>query len=273
MLVSPFFRPVLLLSVLGFSAGLFAQSAAPVDSRSNDVLSIEERLQRVERRATRISDLTLQVQALQQENRELRGEIETQAHMIEQLKRKQRDLYLDVDQRLSDIQAGGSASAANPVATTKPTTAPATPAEKPAEPVTPVVAVDSAKVEAEYKAAYALLTPQQRRYKEAVAALKAFLKKYPDSALASNAQYWLGEAYYVSQDNKNALASFKTLVEKYPDSTKVAGALYKIGRIQYVSGDVAAAKKSLARVQKEHSESSAAGLAAQMLKRIERETK
>ncbi len=247
-------------------------------------LTTEQRLQRVERRVGHISGLTLKLEALQRENRELRGQIETLEHQISQLKRKQRDIYQDMDQRLSQLQSG-SAGAAEPamasdsvpgnVAAGDAATAAAPVDDRSNAPSSAVNAasVDPQMVRREYQAAYDMLSPQQRRYPDAIKAFTAFLQKYPQDALAPNAQYWLGEAYYVSADNTRALAAFEQLVSLYPESTKVPGALYKIGRIQHVMGQTAAARKSLQRVIQEYPGSPAVGLARQRLELIQRESR
>ena len=56
---------------------------------------------------------------------------------------------------------------------------------------------------------------------------------YPDSPLADNAQYWLGEAYYVNKSFPEALAAFQRVVDKYPQSRKLPDAMLKIGYCDY----------------------------------------
>ena len=258
--------------------------AAPGDAPA---LTAEQRLQVVERRAERVTDLTLQVEALKRENRELRGEIENLHNEMRQLRRRQRDIYMDIDQRLSGLAAAAPAAPSTPVTAAPPAAAeqlpapvaPARPAaprppEPVAAPVAPTVAagpdVPDATVRAEYQAAYSLLSPQTRRYDEAITQFKAFLAKYPNHGLAANARYWLGEAYYVSQDNPAALKAFEALVATNPDSPKVPGALYKVGRIQHVQGDNAAARTTLQGVIDKYPAAPAAGLARQYLQQVPR---
>ncbi len=250
-------------------AGLLLPLASPpaMSADSQTRLSAEQRLERLERRAARITDLTLAVDSLRRDNSRLQGEIDRLRHELAQLRRKQRDIYLDVDQRLSALQSGtGAAASGQPAGSAAAPGSPAGPTspktEQPAEPV------DAAQMQADYKAAYALLSPQQRRYDEAAKAFRQFLEKYPDSPLAANAQYWLGEAYYVSQKNAEAKAAFEQLVQKYPGSAKIAGALYKIGRIKAAEGDRAGARRIYERVLKEYPSSPAAGLAREQLKRL-----
>ncbi len=59
-----------------------------------------------------------------------------------------------------------------------------------------------------------------------------FLQSYPQSSLADNAQYWLGESYYVTRDFQNAAAAFQTVLDRWPDSRKAPDALLKLGYTQ-----------------------------------------
>lgn len=249
-------------------AGLLMVAGSPIvlSADAKTRLTVEQRLERLERRAARITDLTLAVDALRRDNSRLQGEIDRLRHELTQLKRKQRDIYLDVDQRLSALQARAPVVGGASTGVATEAGAPAAQASPKSEP--PTKPVDADQMQADYKMAYALLSPQQRRYGEAAKAFRQFLEKYPGSPLAANAHYWLGEAYYVSQKNSEAKAAFEALVQKYPDSAKVPGALYKIGRIKAAEGDLAGARQIYERVLKEYPSSPAAGLAREQLKRL-----
>jgi len=225
-----------------------------------------ERLDVLERRVSRVTELTLQMDEVRRENRELRGEIENLGYEIEQLKRKQRDIYLDIDQRLSGGQGAGNLLAEEPAAA--PETGPDPVAVEDRSPAPVVASGNRSKIQAEYQAAYDLLSPQQRRYDDAAKAFASFLKKYPQDPLAPNAQYWLGEANYVSQHNAEAQQAFELVVERYPDSTKAPGALFKIGRLQQAAGKNDAARASFKRVLTDYPDSPAAGLARQRLEQL-----
>ena len=77
------------------ASGAFAQ-APIVDARE-----LDERLKRIERLLGSESLLKLfdEVESLGTEVRELRGQLEVMSHTINQLKERQRELYLDTDQR------------------------------------------------------------------------------------------------------------------------------------------------------------------------------
>jgi tol-pal system protein YbgF len=79
----------------------------------------------------------------------------------------------------------------------------------------------------QYEYATGLL--QRGAYAEAEIALKSFVGQYPKDALAGNAQYWLGETYYVRSDFKNAAVAFAEGYQKYPKSSKAPDNLLKLG--------------------------------------------
>jgi tol-pal system protein YbgF len=266
-----------------FVSCLLLTAVLPAVAYAASGATMEQRLEKLERRVGTVTDLTLRLDAMQRENRQLRGEIETLQYQIEKLKRKQRDIYLDIDQRLSNLQSAPGAAAPvpavpapkGPVADAPaPITDLARPAEQqpkapqPVQASVPATAADPQKMQSDYKAAYALLSPGQRRYADAAKAFTVFLENYPGSPLAPNAQYWLAEAYYVSQKNEQALSAFRKVVNDHPGSPKVPGALYKIGRLEHVRGNNDAARKALERVVAEYPTAPAAGLAKELLAKI-----
>lgn len=247
----------------------FFSSKSTVEQSNKTV----QRIERLERQVSRISKLTQEVNALKTENRQLLGDLELQNHQIESLKRKQRDLYIDIDQRLSRMQEEIKQKAKVPIVVPvvpvidNETAEPLADTGGAAAPVQTAV-VDPAGEEDAYRKAYDLLRPEQRRFKEAVVAFGQFLRDYPSSHLAPNAQYWMAEASYVRQDNTSALPAFKKVVEQYPDSGKVPGALLKIGYILGAQGNKAEAEAYLKKVITEYPASPSAGMARQRLKKI-----
>ncbi len=69
----------------------------------------------------------------------------------------------------------------------------------------------------------------QANYVAAEKALSAFLAAHPDDALAGNAQYWLGETYYVRNEFAKAAGVFAKGYQKYPKSGKAAANVLKLG--------------------------------------------
>ncbi|MEO5375396.1 MAG: tol-pal system protein YbgF [Alphaproteobacteria bacterium] len=69
----------------------------------------------------------------------------------------------------------------------------------------------------------------QANHAAAEKALAAFIDAHPDDPLAGNAQYWLGETFYVRGDYRNAAVAFAKGYQKYPKSAKAAANVLKLG--------------------------------------------
>lgn len=78
-----------------------------------------------------------------------------------------------------------------------------------------------------YDEAYNLL--KEAKYQEAEQALQAFLNQYPNDKLAGNAQYWLGETYYVRANYEQAAIAFAKGYKNYKTSSKAPDNLLKLG--------------------------------------------
>ncbi|MCP4394827.1 MAG: tol-pal system protein YbgF [Alphaproteobacteria bacterium] len=78
-----------------------------------------------------------------------------------------------------------------------------------------------------YNEAYSLLRKGQ--YDGAEKQLKRLLKEFPNSNLAGNAQYWLGETYYARKNFEQAAIAFADGYKKYSTSTKGPDNLLKLG--------------------------------------------
>ena len=83
----------------------------------------------------------------------------------------------------------------------------------------------------------ALKKLQMGAYQEAQGELQNFLDLYPRDRLAGNAQYWLGETFYVQRDYKNATAAFLAGYTNYGDSIKAPDSLLKLGMTLVVMGE------------------------------------
>lgn len=77
-----------------------------------------------------------------------------------------------------------------------------------------------------YKTAYGYLL--QQNYGAAEAAFDDFLKRYPTDAMAGNAQYWLGELYFVQGQYKQAAGAFLKGSRNYAKSVKAPDSLMKL---------------------------------------------
>lgn len=81
--------------------------------------------------------------------------------------------------------------------------------------------------EQRYDAAFGLL--QSKRFGEAEASFEQFVADHPDHELVGNAQYWLGETYYVQGDYERAASAFLEGYKNYRSSSKSPDNLLKLG--------------------------------------------
>jgi tol-pal system protein YbgF len=120
------------------------------------------------------------------------------------------------------------------------------------EPVTPAV-------QALYDRGYTLY--HQKHYVDAEASFQRFLQAEPNSELADNAQYWIGECRYSRGDMRGALAAFRETVARYPAGNKTADALLKAGMSLENLGDKEAARNTYQEVLKRYPGTAVAAVA------------
>jgi tol-pal system protein YbgF len=252
--------------VVVLAAALLLPAQLPADS------STSARLDRIERQleSRGLIDMFNQLEQLQRDVQQLRGELEVQAHQSGDLQRRQREQYLDIDRRLQQLETGGAPAASLPP--TAPGGAPPVLAPPPVtggQGMVPAGAASPAAEQAQYDKALAIL--REGRYAEAAAAFNRFLADHPGSSYADNASYWLGETYYVTRDFDQAMATFSKLVEFHPQSPKVPDTRLKIGFIHYENKDWSAARQELGVVVNDYPGTTAARLANDRLQRMQKE--
>jgi tol-pal system protein YbgF len=115
----------------------------------------------------------------------------------------------------------------------------------------------------DYRAAVELV--KAARYEGALAALRAFVQRYPRHDYADNAQYWIGEVFYAQKDYVRALSEFRKVVEVYPRGNKVPDALLKVGYCYQAMGQGEKARAVLKQVVNVYPKSEPAALAAKRL--------
>ncbi len=102
---------------------------------------------------------------------------------------------------------------------------------------------------------------KHRDYEAALAGFRLFIELHGQSALAANAQYWIGECQYRMGKYKDALNSFYNVVSYYPLSPKLAASTLKIGQAYTKLGDHEKARMMFDRVVDQYPDSSEAELA------------
>lgn len=193
---------------------------------------------------------------LQIEVQQLRGQIEEQSYSIEQMRKRQQNIYTDLDQRLQKLEGGGL-SASKPV----PAKAGPTAAVRQATPKK-----TSAGEKKRYQQAYDKL--RNGHYSQAISRFKQLLLDYPGGEYADNAQYWLGEAYNVNRDTEAARRAFSKLISDYPDSPKVPDAMLKLGFIEAEQNEPGKAREYLKALIKRYPGTTAAHLAEKKLQQL-----
>lgn len=249
--------------------------------------SMETRMLRVERTANSeaLLKLSQRINAMQSEMQQLRGENEQLTHELNKLKTRQREQFLDIDRRLqspgvmiNDSSSGTSegvlldnsaidqSQSSAIVNDTDQQVATSSVTQSTGATVSATTSNDAAQ---DYKSAFTLL--KQGKYDDSIVAFNGFLQTHAASKYASNAQYWLAEANYVSKKYPQALAEFSKVIEQYPASSKVADAKLKLGFTHYELGQYEESRVELTRLRAQFPNSSVASLAQQRLERMARE--
>ncbi|HUI99493.1 MAG TPA: tol-pal system protein YbgF [Usitatibacter sp.] len=221
-----------------------------------------------------VVELVQQIQQLNEQIARLRGKIEVLENDNEQLQKRQREFYLDLDSRLKRVEGANAA----PGSTGAPPSggAGSSPAGSPGAAAGagggfgPAPGVADAKPQAQSREdqaremkAYDAASNLFRRndFASAVDAFRAFLKDYPASPLAPNASYWIGISYANLRDYPKALAAQQELLAQHPQSAKAPDALLAIAAIQAEQGQGGAARDTLEDLIARYPSSDAAGKA------------
>ncbi|MBC7945071.1 MAG: tol-pal system protein YbgF [Burkholderiales bacterium] len=284
------------------AAGLFSDDEArqALNEQSKQLVKLQNEKQALEARVLKLEetlrnqgllDLLTQIDALNAEIGNLRGQSEVHGNNIDAAQKRQKDFYVDLDSRLRRLeQAAGGGSSAREPAPTPDSDSPAPEGDSPADSSSGTSgaggkANSGAAVADGGRSASSSATEQKRSgsspaptaasrssdaakanpgtmseasvydtayyqfkrgdYAGAVSGFQNFLRVHPNSPLAPNAQYWIGNAQFAQRDFAGAIASQKKLLANYPSSQKAADAMLNIANAQSEMGDAAAAKTTL----------------------------
>ncbi len=270
-------------------------TAVPFAQAQDGRLSLADRVSQLEQQRQQDAgsqslnvELLNRVNQLQTEVQLLRGMVEEQGHRFGELEQRARDQALDFDARLSALEGTGSSAASGPSVPVAPAASPAPDTlggvvgqvvnePVPANPVATHPATDAPPVEippvadaAAERAAYDLAFDALKngQYAEAARRFQSFIDQYPSGEYAPNAQYWLGESYYVTQNYQVALDAFQRLLTSFPASNKVPDALLKVGYSHYELHQWDQAESTLNRVIQQYPDSTVARLAQGRLRAL-----
>ncbi|WP_130834434.1 cell division protein CpoB [[Erwinia] mediterraneensis] len=263
-MISNFRLHIVSLSLLvGLAAPWAANAQASISSVGSG--SIEDRVTTLERisnaQAQLLQQLQEQINANQSDIDSLRGQIEQNSYQLSQIVERQKQLYQQIDalssgSNASQSGAGGDAAASAGAAAGTGADAGAT--------ASSAAPAQSGDANSDYNAAVALIL-EKKQYDQAITALQAWVKRYPDSTYQPNANYWLGQLFYNKGKKDDAAYYFATVVKNYPKSPKSAEALFKVGVIMQDKNDTAKAKAVYQQVIKQYPNSESAKQAQKRL--------
>ena len=240
-------RPIIVLALVSVLAAGCASGPDPMQIKVDD---LDSRVSKVERVMSNQSLLQMaqQVDSLQAEVRDLRGQIDDLQNANRELRKQQHDFYTDLDKRVGALEHGGTAggdsasgsgSGGNGVSSTE---------------------------QSIYGQAFDAL--KAGSYSVAISGFQGFLKQYPSSPLAPNAEYWLGEAHYVNQQFAAAETDFQTVLDNWPSSAKAPDAMLDLANTQLAQGKTSKGRVTLHQVVSQYSGTDAAARAQKRLTQL-----
>ncbi|MBB1350958.1 MULTISPECIES: tol-pal system protein YbgF [unclassified Pseudoalteromonas] len=246
-------KPKIILAAMILSGSTQLMAApAPVSEAASSQSSIEKRLASLENMMQSRNFLQVELQQqlnlLQDEVSQIRGVTEEQSYKLEKVLQRQRELYQEIENRVSQ-------------AYTQPTAAPVIDQAQPNDAQS--YSSDLSENEA-YERAVALIM-KDKRYDQAIPEFQTFLTTYPNSVYASNAHYWLGQLLTIKNDGVKAVEHFKVVVNEFPNSNKRPDAMLKLGTLLQDQGSAAQAQKILSDLINQYPSTTAAKLATDRL--------
>jgi tol-pal system protein YbgF len=229
------FPTVLLLTSALLTTPAYAQMFGGGESRQVSDLR-EEVNERLEQTSRAQLELMNQNEMLRSEVAQLRGQVEMLTHELESLSQRQRDFYVDLDDRLQHIESGGSDA--------------------------PAAAGTEAESEA-YEDALAML--QAGEHRDALEAFKNFISENPRSRLLPSANFWAGNAALQIQEIVEARSFFNTVINNWPDDDLVPDAMLGLANSKQIMGEQRSARDTLEQLVMQYPDSSAAQVAQRRL--------
>lgn len=227
--------------LLLLAGALFVLNVTPASAQNNDTAALLNRINQLENqvqtlsRAVYLGDKSggaeavaagappaavagfeVRMSQFEEQQRTLTGKIEKMIYDIDQLKSRFERLQTDVEQRFQEA-GGASSSGSSPTALA------------PVQQLGTLSASggNNGPAEALYEKSFSDI--REGKYDQAEDGFKQFVSQYPGHPLASNAQYWLGETYYVRGDFKQAARIFAQGYQNFPKSAKAGDSLLKLG--------------------------------------------
>ena len=211
-------------------------------------------------------ELFNQLQQMQEQIARQQGVIEVLQNDVSRMKQEALERYQDLDRRIGSGGAPAAAPENSPAGGNSAAGAAAGAGAAAQAPAASSEPGDPAKEKLYYDAAFDLI--KAKDFDKASLAFAAFLRKYPNSQYAGNAQYWLGEVNLAKGDLQGAGQSFAKVSQLYPKHNKVPDSLYKLADVERRLGHADKVKGILQQVVSQYPGTSAAQLAQRDLQRM-----
>jgi tol-pal system protein YbgF len=254
-------------SGLGLASLVAAALALGGCVSSTDIDALHDQISEVQRQAAQLqqqgsskqevaqleSTIQRQTEALLKAEADMRLDLNSLSAQIAQLQDKLEDTnyrLAQVSQQIAATNQDLKASRTVPV--------PGAPGETPA--------TATADPETLYQTSYRDYL--RGNYDLAMLGFKQYLEAFPETDLADNAIYWIGECFYRQQKYGDAIAEYDRVLKQYPRSDKTASALLKKGFALLEQGQKKDGIAQLQSVVKSFPSSDEANLAKQRLQSL-----
>ena len=216
--------------------GKVAEMERQLRDKDSELATRLERLEAANRAQLEFANT---IDAQRREIAQLRGQVETLTHEVTTLQKRNRDLYADLDTRMKGL-----------------------------EPMSTTVDGKAAMVDRTEQAAYDAALAQFRSgdFRGAAQSLQVFLARWPKSAYAASASYWLGNSYYGLKDYRAAVAAQQVVVDQYADSPRAADALLNMAASHIEMKDTVRARSALQKIIADYPNTEASKLAEERLR-------
>jgi tol-pal system protein YbgF len=210
------------LCAMPAQAGIFDDEEARVrieKLRSN----LDDLIKRVDIATKNQIDFSNQSETLKADLARLRGQIEVVVYELEATQKRQKDFYVDLDNRLRKLES--------------------TPAAKSETAPESAKVVDPAQETADYETALSAF--KAAKYKDALAGFMGFIKTYPASTLKASAHFWAASSHYQLREFAKAAEAFGVFAATWPADSRAPDALLASANALADAGDAKGSRKAL----------------------------
>jgi tol-pal system protein YbgF len=235
----------------------------------------------------RQADNVAEIQRIREQMQGLTGRVEENSHLVkrsverdtteqDEMKRKLAEFIERLDKLEANVrhvnsylglEPGGEARKSDQEKSSKEVKTEARAEAKTEAPQTPV---DEKEPVSPEKRLYELTLKLYRegKYEEAIEGFENFLKKYPKSDLADNAEFWIGESYMSLKQYEQAILAYQEVIKNYPKGNKVPSAMLRQAQAFYEVKDNISSKILLKKIIKQFPSSSEAKIAKARLEKM-----